>query len=166
MQNQYRKGGQLLLGLFLGMALLVSTHLGEYWPFSIYPMFSQGGKPWVRSHVRVVADSDRTDALWRTVALDSLPGEPYPLRNVGVNQNDVSNFISKSETWNERRVSAMRKLFAADLTDKNLLILRVDGKIGDDERVSVAYSPFLLLTPDSTYFNPHRQYPGLTDNRP
>ena len=40
-----KKAGCLLVSLFMLQTLLVSTHLGEFWPFSIYPMFSRGGHP-------------------------------------------------------------------------------------------------------------------------
>lgn len=33
--------------------LLVAIHLGEFWPFSIYPMFSQTGNPWTGAAERI-----------------------------------------------------------------------------------------------------------------
>ncbi len=167
--DAYKTAGRLLAGLVLLQGLLVTTHLGdfwpaerthelgEFWPFSIYPMFSQGGKPWVRSLVRDVPAAD-DPALWRTRSFDDLPGQPYALDDVGVLQNDIANFISKSRTWNARRIAAIRKVFGDELALKNLLIFRAEGKIGDDT-VNVSFTPFLLLAPDSTYFNPHLSYP-------
>lgn len=41
--------------------LLVSTHRGEFWPFSIFPMFSQAGNPWSRGVVENVRDTTRAN---------------------------------------------------------------------------------------------------------
>jgi hypothetical protein len=35
---------------------------------------------------------------------------------------------------------------------------RADGTIHDDS-VSVVFTPFLLMAPDTTYFNPNLHYP-------
>lgn len=163
-----KRAGRLLVSLLLLNTLLVLTHLGEFWPqerhhelgefwpFSIYPMFSRGGHPWVRSLVREVPDDSIS---WHPGSFDDLPGTAYALNDVGINQNDIANFISKSKTWDATRVAGFRSVFEGDLADKYLLILRADGSISGDS-VSVTFTPFLLLGPDSTYFNPHLDYPG------
>lgn len=169
MQDIYRKAGRLLLGLFVLHILLVTSHmgdmlwskptrheLGEFWPFSIYPMFSRGAHPWVRSLVREMPSTDDPN-LWHTSTLENLPGEVYALDDRGILQNDISNFISKSETWNARRVAGLRRVFGEDLATKNLMILRADGSIEGDS-VIVVFTPFLFMTPDSTYFNPNLEY--------
>ena len=153
MNSFYQKSLRLILGTLVVYALLVSTHLGEFWPFSIYPMFSQGGRPWVRSVVREVPGRPSA-TRWEPTSQQSLPGLPFRLEEAGINQNDIANFVSKSSTWNAQRVAAMRKVFGAVLAEKNLLILRADGRINDGETVEVIYTPFLLLAEDSTYFNP------------
>ncbi len=154
----YRKSLRILAGTFVVYALLVSTHLGEFWPFSIYPMFSRGGHPWVRSVVRE-APAHPSEALWRPrTAPDALPGRPFPLDLAGINQNDVANFVSKSDVWDAARVKAMRKVFGEALHDRALLIVRAEGHL-DDNAVTVAYTPFLLLTPDTTFFNPSLSFP-------
>ncbi len=168
MHATYKTAARVLVGLFVLQAVLVTTHigdfwpqerrheLGEFWPFSIYPMFSRGAHPWVRSLVREVPDASDPQ-LWQPYSINNLPGEPYALNRVGILQNDVSNFISKSQTWSERRVAGLRKVFGEELESKNVLIMRADGSITGDS-VSVVFTPFLLLAPDTTYFNPHLVY--------
>lgn len=147
----YRRARRFLIGTLLVYALLVSTHLGEFWPFSIYPMFSQAGKPWTRAIVREVPEE--APLSWEAVALEDLPGTPYPLRLTSINQNDLANFVSKSESWDPRRVEAMRKIFREDVNHKRLLILQAVGRINDSDEVEMVFTPFLLMTPDTTYLH-------------
>ena len=159
MTDPYGRAGRVPGTTFVVMALLVTTHLGEFWPFSIFPMFSQGGKPWIPSHVReveVVEDGQQ----WLPVSnVEALPGIPYALDDAGINQNDMANFLFKSKTWDAARVAGMRRLFGDDLDLRNLLIYRVDGRLADLDSVEMVYTPFLFLTPESTYFNPNLSYP-------
>ena len=166
--EHYKRGGRLIAGILIVYTVLVLFHLGhfgsvwpageprhelgEFWPFSIYPMFSQGGNPWVRTHMREVPDLADPD-LWHNRSFDDLLGTPYALGPRGINQNDIANFISKTRTWNERRVAGIRSVFEGDLQQKNLLIYRADGSITDGN-VSVVFTPFLLMASDTTYFNP------------
>ena len=99
MERFYKKAGRLLAGILLLQAVLVFLHLGhvgdvwppgnprhelgEFWPFSIYPMFSQGGRPWVRSLVREVTDASDPQ-LWRPRIVDELPGAPYVMDTRGI----------------------------------------------------------------------------------
>lgn len=133
-------------------ALLVATHLGEFWPFSIYPMFSQGGRTWVRSVVRDVSAEEAVS--WQTVGLDELPGKTFPMAPTGVNQNDVANFVSKSADWGPNRVGAMRALFGPNLQESSLQVFRVEGRLTPERQVEVRYEPFILMTPDTTLFGP------------
>ena len=174
MMQHYKRGGRLLLGILIVYTVLVLLHLGhfgsvwppqetrhelgEFWPFSIYPMFSRGGHPWVRTHMREVADASDPQ-LWQTRSFTDLPGTPYALGPRGINQNDIANFISKARTWDARRVAGIRSVFEEDLRHKNLLIYRADGTIAGDS-VSVVFTPFLLMAPDTTYFNPDLDYPN------
>lgn len=155
---RYRTARRVLVGTLLVYALLVATHLGEFWPFSIYPMFSQGGKPWSRALVRDVSALP-VDAVWDGVtAFADLPGAPYPLQPTGINQNDIANFVSKSRSWNPTRVAAMKHVFGDDLSDRSLLVMRVEGRIDAADTVALTFTPFILLTPDSAYFNPSLTY--------
>ncbi len=173
MERYYKKAGRLIAGIVLLQVVLLCLHLGhvgevwppgnprhelgEFWPFSIYPMFSRGGHPWVRSHMREIDDT-ADPQLWRVRTIDELPGRPYALNPRGINQNDIANYIAKARSWDAQRVDGIRSVFEEDLRQKNLLLYRVDGTLAGDS-VSVAFTPFLLMAPDTTYFNPTLTYP-------
>ena len=48
---------RLLLGAFWISGALLATNLGEFWPFSIYPMFSKAGGEWTRAVVLEIPGS-------------------------------------------------------------------------------------------------------------
>ncbi|UXP30912.1 hypothetical protein N6H18_11175 [Reichenbachiella agarivorans] len=153
-----KKTSQLLIGSFLVYALLVATHLGEFWPFSVYPMFSQAGRPWNRSLVRDVdANMISSDDLWKEVKLGDLPGEPVPMVPLGISQNDMANMVSKTKVWDSDRVLGLRKLFDKYLDEKIFLVFKAHGEKVDNEEepVSVKFTPFILLSADTTIFNPN-----------
>ena len=151
--SPYRRSVRAILTTLLVYALLVATHLGEFWPFSIYPMFSQAGNPWSRAVVRdlgaVPAD------LWATATADDLPGQPYPLLEHGVDPIDLSNFVSKTTTWDADRVAGLRAMFYADrLDDRALLVMRVNGRMDEQDSVRVEFVPYALVRRDTTLLRP------------
>lgn len=143
-------------GLFITLAmytLLVATHLGEFWPFSIFPMFSQAGNPWTRSLVRQVPEDRPTDRTWKTVSLEELPGEPLRLAEQGINQNDVANFVSKTRAWNEQRLRGLRHLLEVPRINRTLHVYRVRGRLGENA-VEITAEPLILFAPDTTFTAP------------
>ena len=68
-------------------AVTVATNLGEFWPFSIYPMFSQGGNNWSRSLVREFPEDDSTS--WEVVGLADVPGAPFSVKNESNSERDI-----------------------------------------------------------------------------
>jgi hypothetical protein len=69
--------------------VLVATHKGEFWPFSIFPMFSQAGGEWSRAVVREVPREEApTD--WEPLLQTELPGEPLALTDYGL-RHDLAN---------------------------------------------------------------------------
>lgn len=153
-QSTYRTAGRLLAMLFLLHAVLVSTHRGEFWPFSIFPMFSQAGHVWTRSLVREVPDA--TDSLsWEATSLRQLPGRPVPLASRGISQNDVAGFLFNGTARSGKREKALRRLFADDAARSKLLFMRAEPARPENGSFAVTARPFLLLTPDSVYLNPH-----------
>ncbi len=160
MEAVYRKAQRLLTITVVIYALLVASHEGEFWPLSIYPMFSQGGHSWSRSLVRDV--SDLPDSLhWQEISIDKLPGHSYPLEATGINQNDIANFISKSGTWEYARILAMRKIFGDAVQQNKLMLIKVEGALNEADKVIETYTPFLILAPDTTLFNPNLTYAGV-----
>ena len=151
-----RKAFKAFVTIFLGFAVLVATHEGEFWPFSIYPMFSQAGKVWTRTMVREVPESlqKNPETLEVVYSLEHLPGQPFAMNQVGINQNDVSNFVEKVKNWDQEKVEGIRKLFSSELKDKSLLIYKVQGRLSstDSDSVITSYTPFVLLSDTETIF--------------
>lgn len=152
MSPPLRRAGYLLIGTFLIYGLLVATHRGEFWPFSIYPMFSQAGNPWSRAVVRDISDDTRPPP-WTPSSRQHLPGEPFALQNLEISNIDLSNFVSKTDTWTPKRVQGLHSQFHASLSDHTLLVMRVNGRMVEDS-VIVEYVPYVYLDSDSTALNP------------
>jgi hypothetical protein len=152
----YRSSIRIIGATLLLYAVLVATHLGEFWPFSIYPMFSQAGNPWTRTLVRELPE-DPDGVSWTAVRLDSLPGTPFPVVEHGLNQNDISNYVSKTSDWTDQRIRGFHSLFAKthDFTHP-LLVLKVRGTLTGDS-VSTEATPVMLLERDTTRFRPSIQ---------
>ncbi len=123
MIEQARARGKFsLIGLLAVGAALLATHRGEFWPFSIYPMFSRAGRVWQRSLLREdVAYGER----WRAQRLESLPGVPCALAEHGVSQIDFTDYVSRTERWDAERVAGLRALLGASLTGHALTVYTV-----------------------------------------
>lgn len=129
----------------------MAANLGEFWPFSIYPMFSRGGIPWSRAVVREVPEDT---IRWEPVTLDNLPGGAYPLAEHGIDHIDLANFVSKTQVWDEERVAGLRRMFGqAELERRNLVVLRARGRITEDDSVRLSFIPYALLTADESKLN-------------
>ncbi|MEX0770887.1 MAG: hypothetical protein WD035_09150 [Balneolaceae bacterium] len=150
-----KKPVKILFGTLLVYALLVATHLGEFWPLSIYPMFSQAGNPWSRAIV-YEADPADTEIQWATIHEEELPDRVFPLDNIGLNTNDLANLLSKNTDWSRRRIQSIRRYFGDYLQGQSLVIYRVRGKYEDEggENVVIEFTPYFYLMPDTTYVNP------------
>lgn len=149
-----KKPFKVLMGTLLVYAVLVSTHKGEFWPFSIYPMFSKAGQPWTRAIVRDVSNTP-DDLRWQTTQFDSIRGDAIALRTTGVDQIDFSNFISKTQNWTEKRKQALITMFGpSNLGDESWMIHKVNGRLIGKDSVTVEAVPFLMVTRDSVTTNP------------
>ena len=84
--------------------------------------------------------------LWNITSIEQLQGDPVSMKEIGVDQIDYSNFVSKTKTWNSNRVSALRTMLGEEYISKNdWMIYKVNGRILDNDSVTVHYVPFLLL---------------------
>ena len=150
----YKKSVRILGVTFLIYALLVATHLGEFWPFSIYPMFSKAGNPWSRAIVLDATESTPLES-WEQVDAGSLPGIPVALTDYGVDPIDLANFVSKTETWDDDRVEGLRTMFKADeLGERHLLVMRARGEMDGEDSVLVYFEPYVLLHQSGATLNP------------
>jgi hypothetical protein len=124
------------------VTLLLATNLGEFWPFSIYPMFSRAGRPWTRSIVRELEPGELVPA--GALSYDQLPGQPFALNLHGLQQNDVANIASKTDRWTPKRVAALERLFANVRPTHRLLLLSAHGALVGGE-VEVRFVPLAEL---------------------
>ena len=148
-----RRARRTLLGTLLVYALLVATHLGEFWPFSIYPMFSQGGNDWSRAVVRAVPDT--LDPAWEaTSEVEALPGTGFPLTRHGIDPIDLSNYVSKTDAWTPKRAAGLRTMFGAETDRRTFLVMRVNGHMTARDSVAVEYVPYALVDDGSVSLNP------------
>ncbi|MBN2732827.1 MAG: hypothetical protein JXR26_10400 [Balneolaceae bacterium] len=145
---------KILMGTFVVYGILVATHKGEFWPFSIYPMFSQAGNPWTRAIVRDVTHTPDS-LVWETTDLEHIQGSKVALKKVGVDQIDFSNFISKTEQWDTNRKNALIRMFGPkNLGNSRWVISKVRGRLTAHDSVIVEVVPFLLVKRDTVLTNP------------
>ncbi len=160
-----KRARRTLVGTLLVYGLLVATHLGEFWPFSIYPMFSQGGNDWSRAVVRTVPDTLSPD--WQTATeAEQLPGTGFPLTEHGIDPIDLSNYVSKTETWTPARTNGLRTMFGAEAEQHTFLVMRVNGTITQHDSVVVEYVPYALVRDGGVNLNPSLPRPTADTTTP
>lgn len=153
--NDAGHGLKLIGWLFLLSTVLVATHKGEFWPFSIYPMFSQAGNTWHRALLFEAVPEDTTD-LWVERPLSSKEQQQIvPVKRLGVDQIDYSNFISKTEEWTPGRIAALKTLFPEHrLQGKQVIAAKATGTLVDRDSVSIILQPMFLISADTILVNP------------
>jgi hypothetical protein len=138
------KGVRALAVLSLVGIALLASHLGEFWPYSIYPMFSVAGRPWRRAIAREVSGVS-AEELWRPRTVETLVGRPFPVAEHGIPQIDFTEYVNHSSHWDAARVAGIRALFAAPLRTETLLIYEVRGDVDEKGRALTAAEPVVLL---------------------
>jgi hypothetical protein len=157
MSNTLKKASKATVITFIVYAVLVATHLGEFWPFSIFPMFSQAGNPWTRAMSMDVTDDYEQlgESIWTIDTVGDLPGTNFALRQYGVDQIDFANFVSKTRDWNDIRIQALRNMVGEqNLETRYLMVYKVSGEMTPENEVVIVATPFILLTPQGHIFNP------------
>lgn len=154
-----RRAMQAVGAVLVVWALTVLPHHGEFWPFSIYPMFARAGQPWTNALVIEVDPRGLPgESPWGPWRSEQLPGAIYPAASAGVSAIDLAQMVkltSAASAWSEQRVGLFRKLFAPALSDgRSLLLVRADGRLSDAGEAEVALTGLLLLTPDGDALNP------------
>lgn len=136
----------ILIFVISVFVLLVATHDGEFWPFSIFPMFSKAGQPWQRIVIRKVEAAPSNDYY----ALDELPGFPIALDAYGVEAIDVADFVRHTTHWTPQRLQALSHLLQSRPSSQQWLVMRVDGqKTIDGIRIQAV--PLLLFNDSSVF---------------
>ncbi len=160
----YARTARGLKVLFPVVLVLLATHLGEFWPFSIYPMFSRAGRPFTRSVVRELAPGEEYRA--GAYAEPELPGKPFGVVPAGISQNDVANFVSKTAQWTPERAGGLQHLFGDHLRgDRRLLVFAARGELVGD-RARVEFTPIIELTAaESIVVRPPARRQGASEER-
>lgn len=141
-----KKARTVISTVLVVYVLTVAVNLGEFWPFSIYPMFSQGGNPWSRALVREIPVEDSVS--WEVTDLSNLPGLPFSVKSHGADPIDLANFVSKTEVWSDVRAHALRiMLFGNESSDIQVMVYRVDGRLTENDDISVKATPYVLIGP-------------------
>lgn len=154
--NRYAKYKKILLGVLIINIVLVSTHEGEFWPFSIFPMFSQAGNPWTRALVQRIDDSPPNDDIWEVKSREEIKHRVVSLNDHGIDEIDFANFVSKTSEWNEKRIQAMRDLLDIESVEgERWIVTRVHGYLTESDSVIVEATPLFLLSADTTIKNPN-----------
>lgn len=152
--DSFSKYKKILLWVLIVNFLLVSTHKGEFWPFSIFPMFSQAGNPWARAVVEQV-DNMPQQKLWNSRTLHELNNGVVALNEYGIDTIDYANFVSKTDDWNPKRVQALRDLLDIEnIGNQKWMITKVEGHLTKNDSVVVNSTPLFVFTPDTTLYNP------------
>lgn len=156
MESSFSKRGIKIIGVtLLVYALLVAPHEGEFWPFSIYPMFSQAGNPWTRAMVLDVTDITG-DELWETQLLQNRDSDVVAVGDYGVDQIDFSNFVIKTQNWTDTRRQALVDMFGESaINNERWMVSKVRGELIGQDSVAIEITPFIMITPDTTYTNPN-----------
>ena len=148
-----RRAMQAVGAVLVVWALTVLPHHGEFWPFSIYPMFARAGQPW--TNALVVEVGPQGSDGWGPWKLDQLPGTIYPARATGVSAIDLAQMVKLTHAWTDERVGLFRKLFTPALTDgRSLLLVRADGRLSSAGDADVELTGLVLLRPDGNIVNP------------
>lgn len=150
------KRGLKVIGIaLLVYAVLVASHKGEFWPFSVYPMFSQAGNPWTRAIVVDVTGLN-DEEIWNSYSLVDRTAGVVPVRSYSVDQIDLSNFVSKTQNWTDSRRDALIRMFGADqIGDREWMVSKVSGKMAGPDSVAIRILPFIKISADTTETNPN-----------
>lgn len=152
--DNFSKYKRILFSVLILNILLVSTHEGEFWPFSIFPMFSQAGNPWSRGVVQQV-ETTQTSDIWKTKTIPEIENRVLSLDSIGVDAIDYANFVSKTKEWNPKRVKALRDLLKIENYPGSMwMATRVQGYLTENDSVVVEAIPLFLVTQDTTFQNP------------
>lgn len=161
--------------LLIAGGVLMGFHKGEFWPYSIYPMFSKAGQPWTRAAVFDITDveggagggalewSADVGGLKRAAGVNGLKGyyggvaeqriplsrirdRAVPVSRFGVDQIDFSNFVSKTREWTPERMQALHVMFmGGPEQDRRWLVAKVRGRLNGDREADVWVEPLFVM---------------------
>jgi hypothetical protein len=144
--------------IFLLNLVLVGFHLGEFWPFSIFPMFSKAGQPWSRAMiVEAPLNQDtlgESPEVWEPLDINILNLQAVSLGERGIDKIDFSNYVGKTARWTPEIVAGVGKMIPdRPDSDRAWLVLKVRGQMTDG-KVTVKGEPMVALTADTVVASP------------
>lgn len=155
----------ILMATAVAYVGLVASHRGEFWPFSVFPMFSRAGKPWVRVVLRELEpDAVVGDTTWDTVPREALPGRALGLDEGALDLGLLSRSARKAETWvakPEAGQDFVRELGAVP-EGRRVLVVRAHGRLEEGGEVVTAYEPIAVVEDSSLRLSPHLEAPRDT----
>ncbi len=151
-----RRARRILGVVFAVYVALVATHEGEFFPFSIYPMFSQAGKPWTRSAVYELSKTELAELDFAPRKREDMPGRPFAAGKNGINVIDLAKFISMAERFDDGAVQSLRKMAGPELADKRLVFVRVSGHLMEEQpgEVALQFQPVVAIAPEGARVHP------------
>ncbi len=145
-----RRTGRIMIALVALNVGLLATHEGEFWPLSIYPMFSRAGRPWNRAVVRELEPAElgaiELTAVPVEITFAHLPGQGVSLRERGVDPIDLANYVSKTGDWDAARQRGLEVMLGEVASSGRVLaVYRVDGSLGGDGAIALRARPVALV---------------------
>ena len=132
-------------------AALVASHEGEFWPFSIYPMFSEAGKPWVRTVAYEVEPALLEQMSWLPQSRSELPGTPFAAQEHGIEVIDLAKYVSMTVRWDDERILGLKKMMGSAAEGRTLVFHKVAGHLvgtgesGGEPKVALSFQPVVAL---------------------
>lgn len=100
-------------------------------------------------------DTTRAD-LWQVKPVTEVEDRALPLREYGIHPIDFANYISKTKTWDQKKIRGLRTTFQIDqYPDQMWMATRVTGYINEQDSVVIKTIPMFLFTADTTLKNPN-----------
>lgn len=153
-RTAHRRAAAAVIGMLVVYAVLVLANQGEFWPFSVFPMYSKGRESWARPLIIELPQTAGPE-IWRARQLDELPGDVFSLFTKDVDEDRLRMVWNATETWTAADIVRLRPLIGENnIRGRRLLVMDVRGEPAPDDGVSVICFPLAVLTEEGTLLNP------------
>lgn len=127
-------------------ALLVGTHRGEFWPLSIYPMFSKAKSTLYQVAVQRVSPGVWSEPeFWRGYGPGEIPGKPFAVAPHGMDAVDLAKYVRLTTDWTADRKQGIVDFFGDTSRENTLVIMSAKGSVDRSGKLEVTYRPILVL---------------------
>lgn len=145
------------IALVLAYGALVLTHRGEFWPFSVFPMYSRGMDSWSRPILLTLPEGE---VNWDDVTLETLPGEVLSMFEPGIQRIELREAFDETEEWDPEGIQGLRALIGEEnIRGRHVLLVEARGTLVPEEGVHTVVVPMAVFTSDATMFNPRHYGP-------